>query len=51
MRAFRRYNRRGHIVGGRVVELSEDIDAVFDRARTEAFADPDTAQVHVRAVE
>lgn len=34
-----------------MVELPEHADASFDRAFTEAFADPDTAQVHVRAVE
>ncbi|WP_392674614.1 DUF1203 domain-containing protein [Streptomyces sp. LN785] len=51
LRAFRRYDDRGRIIGGRMVELTEDADASFDRAFTEAFADPDTAQVHVRAVE
>lgn len=51
LRAFRRYDGRGHITGGRLVELTEDADACFDRALAEAFADPGTAQVHVRAVE
>ncbi|MET8191940.1 DUF1203 domain-containing protein [Streptomyces sp. NPDC005246] len=51
LRAFRRYDNRGRIIGGRMVELPEDADASFDRAFTEAFSDPDTAQVHVRAVE
>ncbi|MFJ1600376.1 DUF1203 domain-containing protein [Streptomyces sp. NPDC088261] len=51
LRAFRRYDGRGHIIGGRMVELPEDAEAAFDRAFTEAFADPETAQVHVRAVE
>ncbi|MEV8099211.1 DUF1203 domain-containing protein [Kitasatospora sp. NPDC085879] len=51
LRAFRRYDSRGRIIGGRMVELPEDADAAFDRALGEAFADPDTAQVHVRAVE
>ncbi|WP_030273730.1 DUF1203 domain-containing protein [Streptomyces sp. NRRL B-24484] len=51
LRAFRRYDRRGHIAGGRMVELTEDADACFDRALAEAFAHPETVQVHVRAVE
>lgn len=51
LRAFRRYDRRGRIMGGRLVELPEDPDAAYDRAFAEAFADPETAQVHVRAVE
>lgn len=51
LRVFRRYDSRGHIVGGRLLEVPEDGDAAFDRALSEAFADPDTAQVHVRAVE
>ncbi|MER7001203.1 DUF1203 domain-containing protein [Streptomyces sp. NPDC000410] len=51
LRAFRRYDSRGHIIGGRMVELPEDADAAFGRALDEAFAAPDTAQVHVRAVE
>ncbi|MYV54351.1 DUF1203 domain-containing protein, partial [Streptomyces sp. SID3212] len=51
LRAFRRYDSRGHIIGGRMVELPEAAEAAFDRAFTEAFADPETATVHVRAVE
>lgn len=51
LRAFRRYDSQGRIAGGRLVELSEDADADFDRALTEAFDAPETAQVHVRAVE
>lgn len=51
LRAFRRYDERGHITGGRMVELPEDADGAFDRALAEAFTDPDTVQVHVRAVE
>lgn len=51
LRVFRRYDNRGRIIGGRMVELPQDADTSFDRAFTEAFADPDTAQVHVRAVE
>ena len=34
-----------------MVELPEDADGAFDAALTEAFADPGTVQVHVRAVE
>ncbi|MFF2521349.1 DUF1203 domain-containing protein [Streptomyces liangshanensis] len=51
LRAFRRYDGRGRIIGGRLVDVPEDADAAFDRAFAEAFADPETAQVHVRAVE
>jgi hypothetical protein len=51
LRVFRRYDEHGHITGGRLVELPEDADAAFDRALAEAFAHPDTVQVHVRAVE
>ncbi|MFF4485055.1 DUF1203 domain-containing protein [Streptomyces sp. NPDC001544] len=43
----RRYSAAGHILGGRLVEAPEDFAAAF----TEAFADPDVALVHVRAVE
>ncbi|MHB9856945.1 DUF1203 domain-containing protein [Streptomyces sp. YIM S03343] len=51
LRVFRRYDERGHITGGQVVEFPEDADAAFERALTEAFAHPDTVQVHVRAAE
>ncbi|TPQ17507.1 DUF1203 domain-containing protein [Streptomyces sporangiiformans] len=46
-RTLRRYSARGHILGGRLVEPPES----FDDAFAEAFADPEVALVHVRAVE
>ncbi|MFD9126932.1 DUF1203 domain-containing protein [Kitasatospora sp. NPDC059571] len=51
LRALRRYDTHGRIAGGSLVELPEDADAALDRALAEAFADPQTVQVHVRAVE
>jgi len=51
LRTLRRYNTEGHIVGGRLFEISDDPEAGFDRAFREAFADPRVALVHVRAVE
>ncbi|WP_369389211.1 DUF1203 domain-containing protein [Streptomyces sp. CG1] len=44
-RVLRRYSTDGRILGGRLV------DDDFPTALTEAFADPDVAVVHVRAVE
>ncbi|MET8563363.1 DUF1203 domain-containing protein [Streptomyces flaveolus] len=46
-RVLRRYSADGRILGGR---LAEHADA-FAPALTEAFTDPETAVVHVRAVE
>ncbi|MEW1776761.1 DUF1203 domain-containing protein [Streptomyces sp. NPDC086777] len=51
LRVLRRYDGRGRITGGRMLELPDDPHAAFEHALTEAFADPETAQVHVRAVE
>ncbi|MFI8927626.1 DUF1203 domain-containing protein [Streptomyces sp. NPDC053474] len=51
LRTFRRYDARGHIVGGRLLELPEDTTAGYDEAFEEAFAIPEVTQVHVRAVE
>ncbi|MER6271355.1 DUF1203 domain-containing protein [Streptomyces sp. NPDC001797] len=51
LRVLRRYDGRGRITGGRMLELPDDPHAAFERALAEAFADPGTAQVHVRAVE
>ncbi|MEW1750457.1 DUF1203 domain-containing protein [Streptomyces angustmyceticus] len=51
LRVLRRYNARGQIIGGRCLEVPEDAEAAFDAALGEAFADPETALVHVRAVE
>ncbi|MFJ5828836.1 DUF1203 domain-containing protein [Streptomyces sp. NPDC093089] len=51
LRAVRRYDEGGRIVGGRLLELPEVPREGFDRAFAEAFADPAVALVHVRAVE
>ncbi|MEV0599834.1 DUF1203 domain-containing protein [Streptomyces sp. NPDC050315] len=51
LRVLRRYSAAGHITGGRLLELPEDADAALDAALGEAFAEPETALVHVRAVE
>ncbi|MFJ9561457.1 DUF1203 domain-containing protein [Streptomyces fuscichromogenes] len=51
LRVLRRYDDRGHITGGRMLELPDDAQTAFAHALAEAFADPRTAQVHVRAVE
>ncbi|MFE3167548.1 DUF1203 domain-containing protein [Streptomyces sp. NPDC059224] len=51
LRVLRRYDHRGHITGGRMLELPDDPRAAFEDALAEAFTDPETAQVHVRAVE
>ena len=42
---------QGQIIGGRHLEVPEDAPAAFDTALGEAFADPQMALVHVRAVE
>jgi hypothetical protein len=46
-RTVRRYSSEGRILGGRLVERPEGFAAAFE----EAFADPEVALVHVRAVE
>ncbi|MFI0962159.1 DUF1203 domain-containing protein [Streptomyces sp. NPDC021080] len=46
-RTVRRYSARGHILDGRLVETAD----AFGEAFTAAFADPEVALVHVRAVE
>ncbi|MFH8563981.1 DUF1203 domain-containing protein [Streptomyces sp. NPDC017988] len=51
LRTLRRYNARGQIIGGRLLEIPRDGTRGFDAAFDEAFADPQTALVHVRAVE
>ncbi|MCY0934618.1 DUF1203 domain-containing protein [Streptomyces sp. H34-S4] len=51
LRTARRYDKAGHILGGRVLALGEDPDTEVERALAEAFADPLTALVHVRAAE
>ncbi|MFF9053269.1 DUF1203 domain-containing protein [Streptomyces erythrochromogenes] len=50
-RTARRYDARGHILGGRVLDLGEDPDGVIERALAEAFADPGVALVHLRFAE
>ncbi|THA78343.1 DUF1203 domain-containing protein [Streptomyces sp. A0642] len=51
LRTVRRYNAEGHIVGGRLMEIPADGERGYDEAFEEAFADPEVALVHVRAVE
>ncbi|MFC6061832.1 DUF1203 domain-containing protein [Streptomyces ochraceiscleroticus] len=51
LRVLRRYTAAGHIAGGELLELPQDADAAFDQALAEAFDDPETALVQVRAVE
>ncbi|MET8861064.1 DUF1203 domain-containing protein [Streptomyces sp. NPDC004579] len=46
-RTVRRYSAQGRILGGRLVGTPSAIGEAF----TEAFADPEVALVHVRAVE
>lgn len=51
LRTLRRYNAEGHIIGGRLMEIPDPATEGFDAAFAEAFADPEVALVHVRAVE
>lgn len=51
LRTVRRYDARGRIAGGRLLEIPETAAEGFDKAFAEAFADPAVALVHVRAVE
>ncbi|MEV6160636.1 DUF1203 domain-containing protein [Streptomyces sp. NPDC052052] len=51
LRTVRRYDARGHIVGGRLLEIPADATAGFDSAFDDAFSDPDVMLVHVRALE
>ncbi|AJT67050.1 hypothetical protein T261_5425 [Streptomyces lydicus] len=51
LRTVRRYNTDGQIVGGRFFEIPEDAESGFDAVFDEAFADPEVALVHVRALE
>ncbi|MFE0647520.1 DUF1203 domain-containing protein [Streptomyces sp. NPDC059534] len=51
LRTLRRYDSRGHIVGGRLLEFPDAADEALDQALADAFADPAVALVHVRAVE
>ncbi|MEV7087877.1 DUF1203 domain-containing protein [Streptomyces sp. NPDC093085] len=51
LRTVRRYDARGRIVGGRLVELTGTPDTSLDQALDEAFTDPRVRVAHVRAVE
>ncbi|MEU9455296.1 DUF1203 domain-containing protein [Streptomyces sp. NPDC048277] len=51
LRTVRRYDARGRIAGGRLLEIPEDVVAGFDAAFDDAFSDPDVVLVHVRALE
>ncbi len=51
LRTVRRYGAHGRIVGGRLLEIPAEEAKGFDAALDEAFADPEVALVHVRAVE
>lgn len=51
LRAVRRYSGGGRILGGRLLDLPSTPDESLDAAFSEAFADPEVALVHVRAVE
>ncbi|MFJ1549760.1 DUF1203 domain-containing protein [Streptomyces sp. NPDC088246] len=51
LRTIRRYNAEGHIVGGLFFEIPDNAEAGFDRVFGEAFAEPEVALVHVRALE
>ncbi|MFI6728659.1 DUF1203 domain-containing protein [Streptomyces sp. R-74717] len=51
LRTIRRYNAEGHIVGGLFFEIPDNAEAGFDQVFGEAFAEPEVALVHVRALE
>ncbi|MEU9798933.1 DUF1203 domain-containing protein [Streptomyces sp. NPDC051000] len=51
LRTVRGYDARGHIAGGRLLEIPTDATAGFDAAFDDAFHDPDVQLVHVRALE
>ncbi|MGW0565483.1 DUF1203 domain-containing protein [Streptomyces sp. NPDC003016] len=51
LRTVRRYDADGHIAGGRLLEIPDATTAGFDAVFAQAFADPEVALVHVRAVE
>ncbi|GAA0303328.1 DUF1203 domain-containing protein [Streptomyces turgidiscabies] len=51
LRTVRRYDARGHIAGGRLLEIPADATTGFDAAFDDAFTDPDVVLVHVRALE
>ncbi|MFH9266150.1 DUF1203 domain-containing protein [Streptomyces sp. NPDC017546] len=51
LRTVRRYDARGHIAGGRLLEIPADAATAFDAAFDEAFSDPNVVLLHVRALE
>ncbi|MFJ8308242.1 MULTISPECIES: DUF1203 domain-containing protein [unclassified Streptomyces] len=51
LRALRRYDADGHIVGGRLLTIPDAATAALDAALDEAFADPEVVLAHLRAVE
>ncbi|MEW1695943.1 DUF1203 domain-containing protein [Streptomyces sp. NPDC091278] len=51
LRTLRRYDTAGRITGGRLLHLPDDTTKPLDEALTEAFENPETTLVHVRAVE
>ncbi|GGT87916.1 MULTISPECIES: DUF1203 domain-containing protein [Streptomyces] len=51
LRVLRRYSTDGHILGGHLLQIPDPATEGFDTALAEAFADPEVALVHVRAVE
>jgi hypothetical protein len=51
LRTVRRYDARGHIVGGQEFQIPDDAQAGLDQVISEAFADPRVVLVHVRALE
>ncbi|HEX7349819.1 DUF1203 domain-containing protein [Brachybacterium sp.] len=51
LRTLRRYDDRGQLLGGALLEIPADATAGFDSAIDEAFADPAVALVHIRALE
>ncbi|MBO1334008.1 DUF1203 domain-containing protein [Streptomyces sp. VRA16 Mangrove soil] len=50
-RTVRRYDARGRIAGGALLEIPADATAGIDAALDAAFADPEVVLVHVRALE
>ncbi|MCF6525266.1 DUF1203 domain-containing protein [Streptomyces sp. JJ36] len=51
LRVLRRYDAGGRIAGGRLFAVPEEAERGFTWALAEAFAAPEVALVHVRAVE
>lgn len=51
LRTLRKYDVRGFIVGGDLLEIPSDATAGFNDALNDAFASPDVVLVHIRALE